>query len=278
MFKPIMTQQRTRTILIFSLMFLISMTAYPAEILVGAASSLTDVFKEIVPLYESAHPGTKVRMNLAASGVLQQQIENGAPIDIFISAADKQMNALAAKDLVITDTRFIWLQNQIVMSVPLSSPITRWDQITGEKVQKIAIGNPATVPAGQYAQSALSTLNLWIPIQSKLVMGENVRQCLAYIENSDVDAGFIFYTDAKTSHHLKIVPAPANFKQPAIVYPAAIVKATKELETAQSFISFLKREPSLSTLKKAGFIVSSPAVAAPNQLRIKSKTKSKSAE
>ena len=196
---------------------------------VSAAASLSDVLKEIDKLYTQNEPNVTITTNFASSGTLQTQIENGAPVDIFISAAPTQMDNLQKKDLLLNDTRVNLLNNKVVLVVPLDSTlgITSFNDLAADKVKKIAVGDPKSVPAGTYAQQAFDQLGITAQIQPKEVLAGDVRQVLTYVESNNVDAGIVYATDALTSTKVKIVasaPADINAK---IVYPAAVIKAAK---------------------------------------------------
>src|SRR5437762_2191497 len=154
--------------------------AHPAEITVSAAVSLKDAFNEIGRLYEQ-RTSTRVRFNFGASGVLQKQIEQGAPVDVFASASERQMNELVNKGCILSDTRRDFTRNALVLIVPAGAPaqLNAFDQLARANVRKVAIGNPQTVPAGQYAQQLLVRLKLWEQLQPKLVLAEDVQQVLA---------------------------------------------------------------------------------------------------
>lgn len=225
---------------------------------VSAASSLTDVIKEITPLYTQEKPNVKVLTNFAASGTLQQQIDNGAPVDVYISAAAIQMDNLQKDQLILNETRKNLLYNKLVLAVPADSNlgITSFMDLTRENVKKVAIGDPNFVPCGMYAKETLDLLGLTAQIQPKLVMGNDVRQVLYYIETGNVDAGMVFSTDAKSSNKVKTVAVAPDVINAKIVYPVAIVKSTKNLEAAKDFESFLFSPQAQTVFEKYGFTLS----------------------
>ncbi len=229
--------------------------APPVELIVLAAASLTDVLTEIAGNYKTVAPNVTVTFSFAASGALQTQIEEGAPADLFFSAAQKQMDALADKDLIIVESRKDMLVNKLVMIVPKDSPnaaLTFEDAAT-DKVKKIGLGDPASVPVGQYAEEAYTSLNLLDAIKSKAVYGSDVRTVLTWVETGEVDAGVVYSTDAAVSDSVIVSSeAPADsYKK--IVYPAALIKSTANPEAAQAFLDYLSAAESGALFVKYGF-------------------------
>jgi molybdate transport system substrate-binding protein len=231
-----------------------SVVAQSSTILISAAASLKEALEEVKPLYKQTKPNVNVTYNFGASGALQQQIENGAPTDIFISAAKKQMDALQSKNLILTDTRSNLLTNKLVLVVPKnSSGITSFRQLTDSKVKKIAVGEPRSVPAGQYAEEVFKNLGISQQIKSKLVLGNNVRQVLSFVESGNADAGIVYATDAKISSQVKqVATAPANSHSP-IIYPVAVLKSSKNAAAARNYVQFLSGNRAGSIFKKYGF-------------------------
>ncbi|MEY3222076.1 MAG: molybdenum transporter periplasmic-binding protein [Cyanobacteriota bacterium] len=226
------------------------------SLLVSAAASLKDVLEEIKPLYQQNKPNVKISYNFGSSGALQQQIEQGAPADIFISAAKKQVDALEQKGLLVAGTRNIIAKNRLVLVVPKNSVgITSFYSLQDAKVKKIALGEPRSVPAGQYAQQVLEKLKIWNQVKSKLVFANNVRQVLASVETGNAEAGLVYVTDAKISNKVKIVVAADEKYHSAIIYPLAVVKRSKNLAAAKEFSQFLSSEQTKTVFKKYGFIM-----------------------
>lgn len=227
----------------------------PVEINVSAALSLTDVLKEINTLYTKEHSNVTITPNFASSGTLQQQIEQGAPCDVFISAAATQMDNLQNGNLILADTRKNLLCNSVVLIVLKDSTlgITSFNDLTLDKVKQVAIGDPKSVPAGKYAQQAFDKLGITDKVKSKEVLGNDVRQVLTYVETGNVEAGIVYATDAVTSTKVKVVasaPAEINAK---VVYPVAVIKASKNIETAKSYIDFLFSDKAKAIFEKYGF-------------------------
>jgi molybdate transport system substrate-binding protein len=228
------------------------------EIVVAGAPCLTDALEEISQQYEIKHTGVRVHLNLTASGILQQQIEQGAPIDVFMSGSSVYMDKLDKKGLIDTNSKFIFAYNEIVLATPKDSALKNWPDLTGKKVTKIAIGNPDTVSAGMYGKETLTYLKLWDSLQGKLVMAENVRQALTYVQDKNVEAGILFKTDALIGKNIKIIAsAPADSHQ-SIEYPAAVIKATHHPAEAKQFLDFLKTSKAKNILKKYGFVLDKP--------------------
>jgi molybdate transport system substrate-binding protein len=225
-------------------------------LLVAAAASLQPALREITPLYNQAYPQQAVDYNFAASGALQQQIAQGAPIDIFISAADKQMNALQAQGLLVTGTQQHLLTNQLVLIIPKPSAgvaITSFGQLIEPTVQRIAIGEPRTVPAGEYAAQVLQHLGIFDRVKSKFVLGNNVRAVLSAVESGDVDAGIVYLTDARGSDKMTIAAIADRQWHAPIHYAISIVKGTKSLAAARQYVEFLRSNPATAVFKKYGF-------------------------
>lgn len=224
-----------------------------ANLLVSAAASLKDSLEEIKPVYQKNNQPLNINYNFGASGALQRQIENGAPVDVFISAGKKQMDALHSKQLILNDTRRNLLTNRLVLIVPNNSDITSFKQLTLPQVQKIAIGEPRSVPVGQYTQEVLKKLGIFEQIKSKFVLANNVRQVLAAVESGNVNAGVVYITDAKTSKLVKVVETvPENLHSP-IVYPVAVLKNSKNISAAKQYVQSLSGKQARAIFEKYGF-------------------------
>ena len=231
----------------------------PVTLNVSAAASLSNVMKAINVLYTQANPNVTISANFAASGTLQQQIENGASADVFLSAATAQMDNLQKENLLINTSRRNLLYNNLVMIVPNGSTlgITSFNDLTLDKVTKIAVGDPKSVPAGTYAQAAFDELGITTKIQSKLILGATVTQILTYVAGGNVDAGFVYSTDALSSTQVKVVAqAPADINA-LIVYPAAIIQTTRNQTAAQSYLDFLFSDQAKALFLQYGFTMAS---------------------
>lgn len=228
------------------------------ELNVSAAVSMKDALEEIQKSFEAKHSNVKIIYNLGSSGSLQKQIEQGAPADIFISAAPKQMNELADKNLVNKDTRKNLVENKLVVVIPKDSTavITKYEDLANDAVHKISVGETATVPAGQYAQEVLKKLAIWDKVQDKLILGKDVRTVLTYVETGNVDAGIVYKTDAAVSNKVKVAATAPEGSHKPIVYPAAILSGTKQQKTAEEFLAYLSTPESKAILEKYGFTMS----------------------
>ncbi len=227
------------------------------EVYVVAAASMTDVIKEIGANYEKQHPDVKLMYNFGSSGALQTQIEQGAPADIFISAAQKQMNALEEKDLIDKDTRKDLLENKVVLIVPKDSDLNlnNFSDIATDKVQKIALGEPKAVPVGQYSEEIFNNLNILDQMKAKAVYASDVRQVLGWVETGDVDCGIVYATDAAISDKVKVLmQAPDDMHKP-VIYPAAVIKDSKNNEIAKDFLAYLSTDDVKNVFTKYGFSV-----------------------
>jgi molybdate transport system substrate-binding protein len=226
-----------------------------STILVAAAASLQKALQEITPLYTKANPTDTVNYNFAASGALQQQIGQGAPVDVFISAADRQMNALETKGLLVAGTRQNLLTNQLVLIAPKPAPIalTNFQQLTQPAVKRIAIGETRTVPAGQYAVEVFKNLGIFDRVKSKFVLGNNVRSVLTAVESGNVDAGIVYLTDIRGSDRVRIVEIVDRQLHAPINYPIAILKSTKSLDAARKYVKFLQTNTAKAVFEKYGF-------------------------
>lgn len=232
-----------------------SVSDQTVTITVSAAASLQDVLDAIAPNFEAAHPEITVDYNFASSGSLQQQIEQGAPVDVFFSAAAQQMDALAEKDLIVPESRQNLVTNSLVLIAAQSSDLNITDiaQIKNTDVSRIAVGEFRSVPAGQYAEQVFTNLNLLESLQSKLVFGNNVRGVLATVESGNAELGLVYATDAALSDQIKVLAtAPTDSHEP-IVYPIAIVKSSPHPAAAQDFIDFLSTDPAQKTFEEFGF-------------------------
>ena len=239
-------------------------TEEPLELTIAAAASLTDVTMEIVEAYKAEAPNTKLTITYGASGALQTQIEQGAPVDIFMSAAAKQMDALEEGGLLLDGSRTNLLENKVVLILPADSKlalasindlsITSFEDLAKDRIT-VAIGDPASVPAGQYAEEVLTSLGIKDKVLAKANLGTDVRQVLTWVENGEVDAGIVYATDAATTDKVQVVcEAPADSVK-RIIYPVAILKASAYTEAAQSFIDFLKTPDVAALFEKYGFIM-----------------------
>ena len=240
-------------------LFIVVMTsgafaAPQTEIMVSGAKSLSDVFTEIGTSFMQKNPDVKVTFNFAASGVLARQIEGGAPVDVFASAALKEMKMLSDKNLILENSQKNFAANEIVLILAkeLKVKVDSFKDLTNNDIKKIAIGNPDSVPAGSYAKEVLEYCKLWDILKDKYVYGENVRQVLDYVVRNEVDAGIVFLTDAILYKDLKTLSAPPKSHK-EVIYPIAVVKASKNADVSKKFINFVLSKEGQTVLKKYGF-------------------------
>ena len=225
------------------------------EIFVSAAASLTDVMKEIAQMYEKENPNVKLTFSFGASGALQTAIEQGAPSDIFLSAAQKQMDALDKGGLLADGTKKDLLINKVVLITPKDSKagIADFKDVMSEKVKRIALGEPKGVPVGQYSEEIFTSLNSLDQVKAKAAYGSDVRQVLTWVESGEVDCGIVYATDAATSKKITVVAeAPAGSHKP-VIYPAAALKASKNSEQAKAFLEYLSKPEVGKVFEKYGF-------------------------
>jgi molybdate transport system substrate-binding protein len=226
-----------------------------ATVNVSAAASLTDAIKEVNRLYIEANPNVTIIANFGSPGTLQKQIENGAPVDVFISAAAAQMDALQKQKLIIDDTRRNLLINKVVLIVPSGNPLGIGDfkDLVSDKVKKVAVGDPKSVAAGMYAQWIFDKFGIYDSLKSKLVLGADVRQVLTYVEGGNVDSGIVFLTDAKISSKVKIVANAPDDINAKVVYPVAMIQGSKNTLAALGYESFLFSSQARAVFEKYGF-------------------------
>ena len=228
--------------------------SWSADLTVSAAASLTQAFQDIGSQFESQNPGTKVKLNFGASGALMQQIANGAPVDVFASADTDTMDKAVAKGVVAAADVKVFTTNKLVVIVPLQSKITLQQLADLKKpdIKRIAMGTPASVPAGHYAQGSLEKAGLWNEVKDKVINTTNVRQALDYVARDEVDAGFVYASDAQLMQD-KIKVAMQVTTLTPIQYPIAPVVGGANKNLSVKFIQFLQSPLAQATLKKYGF-------------------------
>lgn len=224
---------------------------------VSAAASMTDAMKEIAAKYEMTNKNVKLVYNFGASGALQQSIEQGAPADLFFSAAQKQMKNLQDKNLIVDDTKRDLLVNKVVLIVPKNSSLAmnKFEDIVGDNVKKIALGETKGVPVGAYSEEIFTSLGVWDAVKGKAVLGSDVRQVLSWVESGEVDCGVVYATDAAISDKVKVVAvAPENSHKP-VIYPVAVLKSSKQQAAAKAFLDYLSGAEAKQIFEKYGFQV-----------------------
>lgn len=231
---------------------LLAATLQAAQVTVFAAASLTDALKQIAADYEKAS-GDKVVFNFAASGVLARQIEAGAPADIFFSADEAQMNAVADQGLLAGPRRNLLANSLVIVTAPDNPVVHTAADLTNAAVHRLALGDAKTVPAGNYAQVYLRKVGCWPALESKVVPCENVRAVLAVVESGNADAGFVYKTDAAISKKVKIAYEVPLAEGPKIVYPAAVLRSAGSPEVAAKFLAFLSTDRPAAVFRSFGF-------------------------
>ena len=231
-----------------------SCAARADELIVSAAASLTNAFREIATNYEAQYPGAKVGLNFGASGALLQQAAKGAPVDVFASADQESMDQAEKLGLVKTGERRNFIGNSLVVVVPLKSTLSlaRLPDLAQPAITRIAVGAPASVPAGRYARHALDAASLWATVEPRVISTQNVRQALDYVSRGEVDAGFVYASDAALAKDTVRLAFPVALNEP-ITYPiAAIATSTRGVE-AKRFIAYVLSPAGQAVLFKFGF-------------------------
>jgi molybdate transport system substrate-binding protein len=241
----------------FLLILTLALPLRAATINVFAAASLTDALKEIQQSYE-AKSGDKIVYNFAGSNVLARQIEEGAPADLFFSADEAQMDAVAKAGLIDAATRRDLLKNQLVVIAPADSPLQKGflpADLAKPEIHRIALADPRAVPAGVYAKAYLTQLGLWPKIESRVVPTANVRAALAAVESADADVGIVYKTDVKISKSARVIYAVPLREGPRITYPIARLK-TSTGEAAKKFLAYLASPAAQEVFRRDGFLPS----------------------
>jgi molybdate transport system substrate-binding protein len=243
-------------LLMLSLSVGVAASAKQVELYVAAAASLKDAMMALQTDYHKKHPEVQLFLNLASSGALQTQIEQGSPADLFVSAAQKQMDVLEKKALIKKETRRDLLENHLVLVVPKSSKLAvqSFPDLTADAVKKVGIGAPESVPAGQYAWEVFENLQIAAKLRGKLVLGTNVRAVLSYVETGNVDAGVVYRTDAAISGQVKIVAVAPKGSHKPIIYPAAVLANARQPQAALKFLKYLTSGPAEKIFNKYGFL------------------------
>ncbi len=225
---------------------------------VSAAASLQSTLGEVETAYFRGHPKVDFRNNFGSSGTLAREIEQGAPVDVFLSAAAKPMDDLESKGLIAAGTRENILHNSLVLIAPLDSKLQGPAGLADRSVRIIAVGDPASVPAGQYAQQTLTALHLSDQVKGRLVLGKDVRQVLTFVETGNADAGFVYATDAIISGRVRVVATVPESAHEPIVYPAAVVKTSSNQKEASTFVEFLGSPEAKAILTRDGYTLAAP--------------------
>lgn len=223
------------------------------ELTVSAAASLQEALNEITENFTKDHPNVKINYNFGASGALQQQISQGAPVDLFFSAAEDKFDQLVEEGLIEKENGVDLVGNEIVLVVPKEATlgIKSFEDLT--KAERLSIGTPESVPAGKYAKETLEKLNIWTSVEENMAFAKDVRQVLTYVETNNVDAGIVYKTDALISEKVEIVAIAEETSHAPIIYPLGVIKNSSHAKEAQEFYEYLQSPSSMTTLEKYGF-------------------------
>jgi molybdate transport system substrate-binding protein len=254
---------RSSGALVVALALLAALVAVPTaaaaaqELTLSVAISMKDATEELGRRFVQSRPGVVLRYNFGSSGELQKQVEAGAPVDLFISAAQHQMDELDKKGLIVAATRRTFARNVMTIVKPADSrvDIARPDDLLDSRVTRIVVGNPRTVPAGQYAEECLRALGLWDRLKPKLVFAENVRQALDYVARGEVDAGVVYATDAAVrGRDVKEAFRPPEDSYRPVTYPVAVIKDARQPALATAFVDLLLSAGGRQVLGRFGFL------------------------
>lgn len=225
------------------------------ELMVSAAASLTDALTDLKDTYEAKHENVSITFNFGSSGKLATQIEQGAPSDIFLSASAKDMDKIASLGLIDESTRVDFTNNALVLIASDDSAlqITSFDQIDPSAFNHIAVGEPESVPVGRYTKEVFEHLGIWESLQSKMVMGSDVRQVLTHVEMGNADLGVVYSSDASISAKVKVLAESEPAWHTPIVYPGAVVIETKHAKASQVFLDYLTSDEGKKILEEYGF-------------------------
>lgn len=240
--------------LIITIMFTPARSSAAQELIVSAAASLTDAFSDIEPAFEKLHPGVDVIFNFASSGALYRQIEQGAPVDVFASANPKWMEKAVEKEFVNKSDAVVFARNSLVLAVPSENPsiIKGVADLTGPNAGTIGIGTPETVPAGQYAKQALTSMGIFDGLERKMIYGESVRQVLDYLSRGEVDCGFVYGTDAVKAGVSVLIIEEIPLEKP-VSYPIGVARGSHDRRLAKAFVDFVQSETGIALLEARGF-------------------------
>lgn len=231
-------------------------TKLEGTVTLAAAASLQKVFEEeLIPMFEKQYPGVTIEGTYDSSGKLQSQIEQGADVDVFFSAAEKQMDALKEEGMMDDDSITDLLENKIVLIVPAGETgYSKFEDIVN--ADSVALGDPESVPAGQYGKQALESLGLWDQVENKLSLGTNVTEVLNWIAASSAQAGIVYATDAASMEdQVDVVAEAPEGSCDKVLYPAGVLKDSKNPEAAKALVSFLQTKEASAVFEKAGFTI-----------------------
>ena len=226
----------------------------PIRILVAAAASMESSLNEIIDIFEEEYNWITVEVTYDSSGKLQTQIEEGLGADVFLSAAMKQMNALKEQELIDPDSVIELLENKLVLIIPVvgEGGVRGFNSILD--AETIAIGDPASVPAGQYAEEIFKNMNIYDDVLGKASLGTNVTQVLNWVSEGSADAGIVYSTDAALADGVRVIEeAPEGTLDTKVIYPTGIVSSSENKEEAKLFIEYLQTENGAMVFEAFGF-------------------------
>lgn len=229
-------------------------TAKQKELTISAAASLTDVMDELKEIYETEND-VELTFNFAGSGKLAQQIQQGAPVDVFISANENWLDILLEEELIDADSTTDVTGNKLVLIASANTSIEydSFSNIDTNDLSNIAVGKPESVPAGEYTKKALEAIGKWEEIKSQLVYAKDVRQVLTYVETENAEIGFVYESDALSSDKVKILAEADSKQHDPIIYPGGVTTETKEKEAAEGFLAFMASDKAQNVLETYGF-------------------------
>ena len=242
------------------LSFTLVIGCQPAEtsnqITISASATFQDVMETIKPLYQEKYPEKEITYNFGASGSLQRQIEQGAPVDVFMVADAEKMDSLEEQGLIISETRQDILKNKIALVTASDNnlELTNFNDITQESINLVGLGEAKTVAAGRYTQEILDSLNIADEVYAKAVYGKDVRQIVNYVATGNVEVGIVFQTDAKNTNNIKTITTAPKESHSPIICPIAVIKDSQNTETGKEFIEFLTSNQAQAVFENYGFI------------------------
>ncbi|NJR63355.1 MAG: molybdate ABC transporter substrate-binding protein [Cyanobacteria bacterium CRU_2_1] len=215
----------------------------PVTLTVSSGAGLRNVMEAVQQAYAQRTPNVKINYNFAASGVLRQQIEQGAPVDVALLASQEDMDALQSQNLLLEGTRRNLLKSEVVLIVPVhSTGVSSFQDLTGDRVKRIAIGEPRTVPLGQYAEEVFNYFGIHDQVQPKLIYARSALEIMSYVESGNVDAGIVHDANAKQSNQVQIVVTAPTASHTPVIYPIAILRSSRNASAARDFIQFLSSD------------------------------------
>ncbi|OCA83611.1 molybdate ABC transporter substrate-binding protein [Bacillus sp. FJAT-27986] len=257
-----------KSVSIFTMLFLLVITLVACseqevkeekvELRISAAASLQDALRDIQAVFEKENPEMNITYNFAGSGVLQQQIMQGAPVDLFLSSSEDKFESLITAEMIADGEHINLLENELVLIAPSpneTNKISGFEDLMNGTIDKIAIGIPESVPAGKYAKETLEVLEIWDEVESKLILAKDVRQVLSYVETGNVDAGIVYKTDALVSDNSRIISTANKENHTPIMYPLGILNDTKFPVEAKRYYDFLQSKEATAIFEEYGFIV-----------------------